>query len=130
LSFFFPLCLVLRPERISPSFSSFLAIDFRRLGLFVPELLSRRGLDEERKRKKERKQERKKESSIAATLSVVAGILMRSCSSFDAAMSFDGVSIMTRVSSSSSSSCCFERRNYFLSFSWACFLLLQGLLLQ
>jgi hypothetical protein len=28
-------------------------------------------------------------------LSVVAGILMRSCSSFDAAMSFDGVSIMT-----------------------------------
>jgi hypothetical protein len=57
---FFPLCLVLRPERISPSFSSFLATDFRRLRLFVPELLSRRGLDEERKRKKERKKERKK----------------------------------------------------------------------
>ncbi len=47
-----------------------------------------------RKKEKERKKERKKESSIAA-LSVVAGILMRSCSSFDAAMSFDGVSIMT-----------------------------------
>jgi hypothetical protein len=76
-----------------PEFLVFSLHRFPSAAIVCTELLSRRVLEEERKRKKEKK-ERDKESSIAA-LSVVAGILMRSCSSFDAAMSVVGVSIMT-----------------------------------